>query len=66
MNNIIPNRLRECPTDHCTDIEFQKQKILAMFTVFQKEVKPEGTNHHAVISNANTSCGIKISTFVEK
>ena len=32
----------------------------------EKKVKPEGRSQHAVITNANTSNGIKISTFLVK
>ena len=40
--------------------------MLKIFIVLQKELKREGKNQHAVITNANTSTGIKISTFLEK
>ena len=42
-------------------VDFEKYKITEIFKFLQKKVNLEGKTQHAVITNANTSNGIKIS-----
>ena len=48
------------------EVDIEKYKMIEIFIFLRKQVKLEGKNHPAVITNTNTSDGIKNLNFLRK
>ena len=66
VNSIIPRVSHRPLCCVFIEVDFEKQKMLEMFTFLPNQVKLECKNQHAVITNTNTFNGIKISATLEK